>query len=70
MPVGAGVEVVAAVVAVHEVDAAGDRADVVDDGLQRVAAGVGVAGVEAESDHRPTPMPRQIASKTPAIRSR
>src|SRR5699024_3306042 len=50
VPVSAGVELVAAVVAVDEVDAAGDRADLVDHRLQRDAAGVGVAGVEAEAD--------------------
>src|SRR5688500_691441 len=48
VPVGAGVEVVAAVVGVDQVDPAGDPQDVLDDRLQRVATGVGVAGVEAE----------------------
>ena len=33
-----------------QVDAAGDLADVLDHRLERVAAGVGVAGVEAEAD--------------------
>ena len=37
--------------AVHQVDAAGHLEDVLDDGLERVAARVGVAGVEAEPDH-------------------
>src|SRR3954451_16594305 len=46
VPVGAGVELVAAVVAVHEVDASGDRTHLVDDRLQRGAAGGGGAGVE------------------------
>src|SRR4029078_5983678 len=44
-----GVDLVAAVVAVDEVDPAGDGADLVDDRLERDAAGVGVAGVEAEA---------------------
>ena len=51
MPVGAGVEVVAAVVAVHQVDPAGDLADVLDHGLERVAARVRMTGVEAEAHH-------------------
>ena len=50
MAVGAGVEVVAAVVAVDQVDPAGDGADLVDHGLERDATGMGVAGVEAETD--------------------
>ena len=50
VPVGAGVELVAAVVAVDEVDATGDRPDLLDDAAEVVPAGVGVAGVEAEAD--------------------
>ena len=38
------------VVGVDQVDAAGDRLDPVDDAEQVLAAGVGVAGVEAEAD--------------------
>ena len=49
VPVGAGVELVAAVVGVHEVDAAGDGQHPVDDADQILAAGVRVAGVEAEA---------------------
>ena len=48
VPVGAGVERVAAVVGVHEIDAAGDGEDALDDAGQLLAAGMGVAGVEAE----------------------
>ena len=50
VPVGAGVELVAAVVAVHQVDPAGDGAHLLDDAAEVGAAGVGVAGVEAEAD--------------------
>ena len=50
MPVGAGVERVAAVVAVDEVDAPGDRPELVDDVAEVVPPGVGVARVEAEPD--------------------
>ena len=50
VPVAAGVERVLRVVGVHQVDAAGDRLDPVDDVEQVLAAGVGVAGVEAEAD--------------------
>ena len=50
VPVGAGVELVARVVGVDEVDAPGDGPHLVDDGAEVVAAGVGVAGVEAEAD--------------------
>ena len=50
VPVGAGVELVAAVVAVHQVDPAGDGAHLLDDAAEVGAAGVGVAGVEAEPD--------------------
>ena len=50
VPVGAGVERVAAVVGVHEVDAAGDGQHAVDDAGQVLAAGVRVTGVEAEAD--------------------
>ena len=50
MPVGAGVEGVARVVGVHEVDAPGDGQHPLDDVTEVVAAGVGVAGVEAEAD--------------------
>ena len=50
MPVGAGVELVAAVVAVHQVDPTGDGAHLLDDAAEVVAARVGVAGVEAEPD--------------------
>jgi len=50
VPVPAGVELVAAVVAVHEVDPAGDRLDPLDDAEQLLPARVRVAGVEAEAD--------------------
>ena len=56
--------------AVDQVDAAGHLEDVLDHGLERVAARVGVAGVEAEPDHVGRPRPRRSASKTRSIRSR
>jgi hypothetical protein len=52
VPVGPGVEHVARVVGVHQVDPAGDRLDPVDEPGQLLAARVGVAGVEAEPDAR------------------
>ena len=52
VPVGAGVEGVPGVVGVDQVDPAGDRLDPVDDAEQLLAAGVGVAGVEAEAGAR------------------
>lgn len=48
MPVAAGVEAVAGAVAVHEVDAAGDGEHALDEPLERLAARVRVARVEAE----------------------
>src|SRR3546814_10764924 len=51
VPVGTGVELVATVIGMDQVDPAGDGQDVVDDRLKRVATRVGVAGVEAEADH-------------------
>src|SRR5690606_2120809 len=50
--VGAGVEGVAAVVGVDEVDPPGHRADPLDESGELLAAGVEVAGVEAEPDLR------------------
>jgi len=50
VPVTTGVGLVAAVVAVHQVDPPGDRLDPLDDAEQFLPAGVGVAGVEAEAD--------------------
>src|SRR5882762_7929057 len=58
VPVGPGVERVAAVVGVDEVDAAGDRPHPIDDAVKLLAAGVRVAGIEDEAgielaDHVP-----------------
>src|SRR5690348_4644076 len=50
LPVAEGAELVARVVAVHQVDPAGDGLDPVHDAGQVLAAGVGVAGVQAEPD--------------------
>ena len=50
VPVLAGVEGVLGVVGVDQVDPAGDRLDPVDQAEQVLAAGVGVAGVQAEAD--------------------
>jgi len=61
MPVLTGVELVPGVVAVHEVDPAGDRHDLLDRVRQFDAGRVGVAGVQAEpdvlraADHVPEP---------------
>src|SRR6185312_13841764 len=49
VPVGAGVEGVPAVVGVHQVDPAGDGLDPVHDAGQVLAAGMRVAGVQAEA---------------------
>ena len=64
VPVAAGAGRVAAVVQVHQVDPAGDRADVVDGGRQVPAGGPGVAGVEDEpgaelADRLPQPGDRR-----------
>ena len=58
VPVGAGVECVAAVVRVHQVDPAGDRQRALDDARQFLTAGVRMAGVQHETgaelaDQRP-----------------
>ena len=50
MPVPARAELVSRVVAVHQVDAAGDRLDPVDDGRQVLAGRESVTGVQAEAD--------------------
>ena len=50
MAVAARAGLVLGVVAVDEVDAAGDGLDAVDGVDQRLARGPGVAGVEAEAD--------------------
>ena len=50
VPVLAGVERALGVVGVDQVDPAGDRLDPVDEAEQLLAAGVGVAGVQAEAD--------------------
>ena len=50
VPVGARARGVARVVAVHQVDAAGDGLDPLDGVDQRLARRPGVAGVEAEAD--------------------
>src|SRR5690606_25375160 len=52
VPVGPRAEGVPGVVAVDEVDPSGDRLHPVDQPHQLLAAGVEVAGVEAEADHR------------------
>src|SRR4030095_1170873 len=60
--VPARVGLVLGIVGVHQVDAAGDGLDPVDDAVQVLAAGVGVAGVEAEPDPGvadPVPQPGQ-----------
>src|SRR5579875_5260 len=50
VPVPARTLLVPGVVAVHQVDPAGDRLDTVHDAIQILAAGQGVTGVQAESD--------------------
>src|SRR5215471_600386 len=50
VPVAEGAELVPRVVAVHQVDPAGDGLDPVHDAGQVLAAGVGVTGVQAEPD--------------------
>ena len=77
VPVGAGAGVVAGAVRVHQVDASGDRADPVDDGVQVLPGRPGVAGVEHEARgrsrrRRPTGGPagrsvRAIAFSPPAV---
>src|SRR6266480_4780543 len=57
VPVAERAELVPRVVAVHQVDPAGDGLDPVHDAGQVLAAGVGVAGVQAETDlARPGPI--------------
>ena len=60
MSIPAGVERVLRVVGVDQVDPAGDRLDPVDDAEQILAAGVRVAGVQAEARRR-TRRPRPTA---------
>src|SRR6185437_5172594 len=78
VPVRAGVERVARVVAVHQVDPAGDRLHPVDRVGQLDAGRVGVAGVQAEADLAvsavrgradifPEPGERAIAPLPPAV---
>src|SRR5699024_2363076 len=50
VPVRAGAESIAGVVAVHQVDPSGDGANLVDQADELLPAGVGVAGVQAEPD--------------------
>src|SRR4029450_4948068 len=49
-PVGAGIEGIPRVVGVDQVDAAGNSFDPINETDQFLATGMGVAGVEAESD--------------------
>src|SRR5262249_9452780 len=51
VPVTSGAELIPRVVAVHQVDPAGDGPDPVHDAVQVLTARVRVAGVEAEADH-------------------
>ena len=50
VPIRPGVEQIPRVVGVHQVDASGDRLDPIDQADQLFTAGVGVAGVQAETD--------------------
>ena len=69
VPVPARAELVPRVVAVHEVDPAGDGLDPVHDPDQVLARRVGVAGVEAEADVLVSP-PSPTASQSLAMLSR